>query len=249
MSESYSWTHTNGVVIDKRPGRCGGKACIAKTRLYVSLFVGQRRAGATDESIRRWYPEVTQEQLDACFAYYEAHREETDAALRESADDSDSRDDGENWKLRAETAERELATARRGLAEARDALRSIADQRREDGERNGRLTGELASAKNDIAQLSDSVDGEHSLNEQLIRELATVKAGRDALMTARIQCDVCQGERCSGCTTVPGSGKRGRSMTVGEFVLLCKGCGSTSERCAEARANGYLKCCPDCSQG
>ena len=70
-------------LIDKVPGRCGGRACIAGTRLYVSLFVRERRGGTTDEQILKAWPYITWEQLGAAFEYADANKTEIEAELSE----------------------------------------------------------------------------------------------------------------------------------------------------------------------
>lgn len=69
-------------MIDKRPGRCGGMACIAGTRLYVALFVALRAEGYDDYRILTLYPYITREQLAAAFTYAEQNAEEIAADLR-----------------------------------------------------------------------------------------------------------------------------------------------------------------------
>ena len=75
-------------LIDKVPGRCGGKACIAGTRLYVSLFIGLARMGWDEANTLREYPQVTPEHLDAVWRYYRANPWEIEMEIRANTMDS-----------------------------------------------------------------------------------------------------------------------------------------------------------------
>ena len=68
--------------ISKRLDRCGGDACIRERRIPVWVLVGYRRLGMTDADILRAYPTLTQDDLEAAWAYAAANAEEIDEAIR-----------------------------------------------------------------------------------------------------------------------------------------------------------------------
>ncbi|MCI0364128.1 MAG: DUF433 domain-containing protein [Phycisphaerales bacterium] len=71
--------------IEKNPGVIGGDACVRKTRIAVWMLVAARQLGFSDEELRnRYVVPLTQADLDAAWAYYEANREEIDQAIREN---------------------------------------------------------------------------------------------------------------------------------------------------------------------
>ncbi len=67
--------------IQKTPGVCGGDARIRNTRIPVWTLVSFRQQGADSSELLRNYPGLTQSDLDAAWAYYEAHRDEIDQAI------------------------------------------------------------------------------------------------------------------------------------------------------------------------
>jgi type III restriction enzyme len=67
--------------INKTPGVCGGEACIRDTRHTVAGLVEWRRLGLSDEGILQRHPDLTLDDLQAAWAYYEAHKAEIDDAL------------------------------------------------------------------------------------------------------------------------------------------------------------------------
>ncbi len=70
--------------IEKTPGVCGGKACIAGTRIRVLDIVGLKRRGFEPEEMLRMYAvPLTLAQVHAALAYYYDHPEEIDASIRE----------------------------------------------------------------------------------------------------------------------------------------------------------------------
>jgi uncharacterized protein (DUF433 family) len=70
--------------IEKRPGVCGGKACIAGTRIRVLDIVGLRRRGFEPEEMLRMYAvPLTLAQVHAALAHYYDHPEEIEASIRE----------------------------------------------------------------------------------------------------------------------------------------------------------------------
>jgi uncharacterized protein (DUF433 family) len=70
--------------IEKTPGVCGGKACIAGTRIRVLDIVGLRQRGFEPEEMLRVYAvPLTLAQVHAALAYYYDHPEEIEASIRE----------------------------------------------------------------------------------------------------------------------------------------------------------------------
>ncbi len=70
--------------IEKTPGVCGGKACIAGTRIRVLDIVGLKRRGFEPEEMLRMYAvPLTLAQVHAALAYYYDHPEEIEASIRE----------------------------------------------------------------------------------------------------------------------------------------------------------------------
>lgn len=70
--------------IEKTLGVCGGKACIAGTRIRVLDIVGLRRRGYEPEEMLRMYAvPLTLGQEHAALAYYYDHAEEIEASIRE----------------------------------------------------------------------------------------------------------------------------------------------------------------------
>lgn len=68
--------------IEKHPGVCGGAARIRATRHTVYGLVQWKRLGLSDERILQHHPDLTPADLEAAWAYYEAHRAEIDDAIR-----------------------------------------------------------------------------------------------------------------------------------------------------------------------
>ena len=57
----------NYITVD--PNICHGKACIAGTRVLVSMILDNLAAGIEEAEIRREYPSVTSEDIHAVLAY------------------------------------------------------------------------------------------------------------------------------------------------------------------------------------
>jgi uncharacterized protein (DUF433 family) len=71
-------------LIQKTPGVIGGDACIRRTRIAVWMLVNARRLGISDEQLLHDYPGLTQEDLNAAWAYHAAHPEEIETSIREN---------------------------------------------------------------------------------------------------------------------------------------------------------------------
>lgn len=70
--------------IQKSPGVCGGEPCVRNTRHTVAGLVEWKRQGLTDARILEHHPDLTQEDLEAAWAYYTTHREEIEQAIKEA---------------------------------------------------------------------------------------------------------------------------------------------------------------------
>jgi uncharacterized protein (DUF433 family) len=77
MTTAASW-------ISKRPGRCGGDACIRDTRITVWGLVEYRRLGSADKDILRAVQGLTLVDLKAAWDYAAAHPGEIEKALWEN---------------------------------------------------------------------------------------------------------------------------------------------------------------------
>lgn len=71
-------------MIVKTPGVCGGDACVRGTRIAVWILVRSRQMGRSDGQILEDYPQLTQGDLRAAFAYALAHAEEIDRAIQDN---------------------------------------------------------------------------------------------------------------------------------------------------------------------
>jgi uncharacterized protein (DUF433 family) len=69
--------------IQKTPNVCGGDACIRNTRISVPGLVEWKKLGRTDARLLEGYPGLTQADLDAAWAYYEANPDEIEQAIKE----------------------------------------------------------------------------------------------------------------------------------------------------------------------
>jgi uncharacterized protein (DUF433 family) len=73
--------------IELRPDKCGGKPCIAGTRIRVwDIYVLHERLGKSPDEILADYPELSLADVHAALAYYYDHQAEIDAQMR-AADD------------------------------------------------------------------------------------------------------------------------------------------------------------------
>lgn len=72
--------------IDSVPGKCGGKPCVAGTRIRVwDIYLLHGRQGKTVDEVVAAYPELSLADVHAAMAYYYDHKPEIDAQM--SADD------------------------------------------------------------------------------------------------------------------------------------------------------------------
>lgn len=75
---------TDEPLIQKTANVMGGKACIRRTRIPVWGLVEARQLGITDAQLLVDYPTLSQEDLNAAWAYYAANPEEIEKAIREN---------------------------------------------------------------------------------------------------------------------------------------------------------------------
>ena len=68
---------------DEDAWRVRGDACIRATRHTVHGLVEWQRLGLSDARILEHHPDLTQEDLEAAWAYYTQHREEIEQAISE----------------------------------------------------------------------------------------------------------------------------------------------------------------------
>ena len=73
---------TTEPLIRKTPDVMGGEACIRRSRIAVYDLVEYKQLGQTDIDLLNNYPTLTQQDLDAAWAYYAANKEEIDTAIR-----------------------------------------------------------------------------------------------------------------------------------------------------------------------
>lgn len=71
--------------IDARPDRCGGKPCIAGTRIRVwDVHVWHNLRGWSPAEIVTQFPQLSLADVYAALAYYHDHRAEIDGEMQEA---------------------------------------------------------------------------------------------------------------------------------------------------------------------
>ncbi len=78
--------------IQATPGVCGGCARIRDTRIPVWTLISFRQQGADEAELLRNYPDLTPQDLDAAWRYYEHHREAVDALIADQQTEATWRD-------------------------------------------------------------------------------------------------------------------------------------------------------------
>jgi uncharacterized protein (DUF433 family) len=68
--------------IEKTPGVCGGRACIAHTRIPIWGLVDAKRSGYSDADLLASYPTLTANDLANAWIYAAAHPEEIETAIQ-----------------------------------------------------------------------------------------------------------------------------------------------------------------------
>jgi uncharacterized protein (DUF433 family) len=79
-----SVAHEAVVYVTSTPSVCGGKPCIAGTRVSVQLVVLHSEAGDSPDDIVRAYPHVTLAQVHGALAYYYDHVTEINDSIARS---------------------------------------------------------------------------------------------------------------------------------------------------------------------
>ena len=72
------------IKIQKNPEICGGRACIANTRLTVWNLVLWHQLGLSDQELLEKYPQLTQDDLEAAWNYYAHHKAEILTDIKEN---------------------------------------------------------------------------------------------------------------------------------------------------------------------
>lgn len=73
--------------IESNAERCGGKPCVAGTRIRVyDVYVWHEHEGRSADEIVSSFPELTLADVHAALAYYWDHRDEIDAQVREDGE-------------------------------------------------------------------------------------------------------------------------------------------------------------------
>ena len=64
--------------IEKTPGVCGGAARIGNHRITVAQLVWYRQRGMSNEALLKSFPTLTEQDLGACWDYYEHNANEVE---------------------------------------------------------------------------------------------------------------------------------------------------------------------------
>ena len=80
-------TKTTTDVIQKTPGVCGGDACIRTTRIAVWMLVELKNQNASEQRILSAFPDLSHDDLEAAWEYYQSHAEEIDSAIAQQDSD------------------------------------------------------------------------------------------------------------------------------------------------------------------
>jgi uncharacterized protein (DUF433 family) len=76
--------------IETNPQRCGGRPCIAGTRIRVQdIYVWHELQGRSPEEIVTDFKQLSLADVHAALAYYHDHREAIEAEVRAERDESD----------------------------------------------------------------------------------------------------------------------------------------------------------------
>lgn len=63
-------------LITKTPGVCGGRACVARTRMPVWSLVRHKQLGFDDDLLLTVFPSMSHSDLDAAWQYFLSNRDE-----------------------------------------------------------------------------------------------------------------------------------------------------------------------------
>ncbi len=69
--------------ISVKPEVCKGRACVAGTRIMVSVVLDNLAAGVNPDELIRSYPPLTREDIQACLAYAASLAHDEVVALEE----------------------------------------------------------------------------------------------------------------------------------------------------------------------
>ncbi|WP_437630588.1 DUF433 domain-containing protein [Sorangium sp. So ce854] len=72
--------------VEKRPGVCGGDACIVRTRIPVWTLERYRRLGWSEARILDNFPTLRAADLVNAWSYVDAHSEEIERSIQENED-------------------------------------------------------------------------------------------------------------------------------------------------------------------
>jgi uncharacterized protein (DUF433 family) len=73
--------------IDSRPEKCGGRPCIAGTRIRVQdIYIWRELQGRTPEEIVTDFPQLSLADVHAAIAYYHDHKDEVEADVAAEKD-------------------------------------------------------------------------------------------------------------------------------------------------------------------
>ncbi len=73
--------------IESQPGVCGGKPCVAGTRIRVQdVFVWHELQGQSADEIVSRFPQLTMADVYAAFSYYWDHRDEIQRDMQAESD-------------------------------------------------------------------------------------------------------------------------------------------------------------------
>ena len=70
--------------IERKPGVCGGEACVVRTRIPAWTIERYRRLGWTEAQILDNFPALRAADLVNVWAYVDAHADEIETAIREN---------------------------------------------------------------------------------------------------------------------------------------------------------------------
>ena len=80
-------SHTISSHIDSRPDKCGGRPCIAGTRIRVQdIYVWHELQGLTPEEIVTDFPQLSLADVHAAITYYHDHKGEIEADIAAEKD-------------------------------------------------------------------------------------------------------------------------------------------------------------------
>lgn len=76
--------------VDSHPNKCGGKPCVAGTRIRVAdVSLAIEVHGMTPDGVRGLYPQLTLADVYGAMAYYWDHRDEIDRQIEEEEELAD----------------------------------------------------------------------------------------------------------------------------------------------------------------